>query len=113
MLTRWFAHFPREQFHIAVSEEFYADPDRIVNGIWSFLGLAPRTLQSRTRHNYIPAADIQPATRRRLQSAFAEHNHELERLLGHALPWPAVVPPDRQDPAGSGSRRPEAIRWTT
>ena len=102
MLERWFALFPRVQFHIAVSEEFYADPDRVVNGVWSFLGLPPRELRSRTRHNYIPAPGIQPATRQRLQSALAGHNRELERLLGRTLPWPVTSGPDAPDPAASG-----------
>jgi Sulfotransferase family len=88
MLPRWFGLFPREQFHIVVSEDFYADPDRVVNGAWSFLGVPPGCLQSRRRYNYAPAPELSPATRRRLQSAFAEHNRELERLLGRALPWP-------------------------
>jgi hypothetical protein len=98
MLERWFSFFPREQFHISASEEFYADPNRVVNSVWAFLGLPPHSLQSRKRHNYIPAQDIAPGTRERLQREFAEHNRELERLLGRPLPWPAV-PPDAPAPA--------------
>jgi hypothetical protein len=60
-----------------------------VNDVWSFLGLAPHRLRSRTRHNYLPAPDIRPATRQRLQDVLAEHNRELEELLGRTLPWPA------------------------
>ena len=112
MLERWFALFPRDQFHIAISEEFYSDPDRVVNGIWSFLGLPPRALQSRTRHNYIPAPGIQPAMRQNLQAAFAEHNRELERLLGRALPWPATSPPEVPDPATSDLPNLEDSQWT-
>jgi Glycosyltransferase like family 2/Sulfotransferase domain len=99
MLPRWFALFPREQFHIVASEDFYADPDRVVNDTWSFLGLAPGRLRSRTRHNYHPAPDFPPETRHRLQLAFGEHNRELEQLLGRALPWPATG-----RPAGLSSR---------
>jgi hypothetical protein len=89
MLPRWFALFPREQFHITISEDFYADPDRHVNAVWRFLGLAPRTLRSRTRHNHQAAPEIAPGTRERLQEAVADHNRGLEDLLGRALPWPA------------------------
>lgn len=94
MLERWFAFFPRSHFHIAVSEEFYADPGRVVNDIWSFLGLPPRELRSRMRHNYIPAPGIPASTRQFLQSSFAEHNRELERLLGRTLPWTSTGAPD-------------------
>jgi hypothetical protein len=90
MLPRWFALFPREQVHITVSEDFYADPDRHVNAIWRFLGLAPRSLRSRTRHNHQAAPDIAPETRERLQDAFAAHNRGLADLLGRPLPWPAI-----------------------
>ena len=95
MLPRWFGLFPREQFHIAASEDFYADPERHVNAVWSFLGLAPGRLTSRTRHNYLPAPDIQPETRQRLQDALADHNRELADLLGRSLPWPASKQPVR------------------
>jgi Sulfotransferase domain len=91
MLPRWFSLFPREQFHIAVSEEFYADPNRYVNEVWEFLGLPPRKLQSRERHNYLPAPQMFPETRRALQEALAEHNRGLADLLGRALPWPVAA----------------------
>jgi hypothetical protein len=89
MLPRWFSLFPREQFHIAVSEEFYADPDGQVNEVWKFLGLPPHRLQSRVRHNYLPAADMAPETRSHLQSSLVDHNQGLADLLGRPLPWPA------------------------
>jgi hypothetical protein len=89
LLPRWFSLFPREQFHITVSEEFYADPNDHVNRIWRFLGLTPYKLQSRTRHNHQAAPDIQLETRQRLQEATADHNQGLEELLMRSLPWPA------------------------
>jgi hypothetical protein len=89
MLPRWFSLFPREQFHITISEEFYADPDRHVNEVWKFLGLPPRRLQSRVRHNYLPSADMAPETRLQLQNSLIEHNQGLADLLGRTLPWPA------------------------
>ena len=93
MLPRWFALFPSEQFHIMASEDFYVDPDRHVNEVWRFLGLPPRKLVSRTRHNHQAAPDIQPETRQRLQDAIADHNRGLEDLLGRSLPWPASKQP--------------------
>jgi hypothetical protein len=89
MLPRWFRLFPREQFHIAVSEDFYADPDRHVNEVWRFLGLPPHRLQSRIRHNYLQAPQMLPETRHRLREGLAEHNRDLADLLGRPLPWPA------------------------
>lgn len=88
MLPRWFDLFPREQFHIAMSEEFYTDPDRYVNEAWKFLGLPPGRLQSRVRHNYLPAADMAVETRMRLQESLTDHHRGLADLLGRPLPWP-------------------------
>lgn len=95
MLPRWFELFPREQIHISVSEDFYADPDRHVNRAWEFLGLPPGQLRSRVRHNYLPAADMRPETRQRLQDSLAEHNKGMEDLLGRSLPWQESREPAR------------------
>jgi hypothetical protein len=95
MLPRWFALFGRDQFHIAASEDFYAEPESQVNQIWKFAGLPPARLASRIRHNYLPAPDIRPETRQRLQQALADHNRGLEELLSRPLPWPAARQPVR------------------
>jgi Sulfotransferase domain len=89
MLPRWLDLFPREQIHIAVSEDLYADPDGQINAVWKFLGLPPHQLQSRVRHNYLPTSQLLPDTRHRLREAFEEHNQGLAELLGRPLPWPA------------------------
>jgi Sulfotransferase domain len=104
MLPRWFELFPREQFRIVASEEFYDDPELVVNDVWSFLGLPPGPLRSRKRYNYSPAPDLLPATRRRLQAEFADHNRQLEILLGRGLPWASdttapMAPRGHQAPA--------------
>jgi hypothetical protein len=93
MLPRWFRLFPSDQFHIALSEEFYADPDREVNAVWNFLGLPPHELRSRFKHNYMPSADMLPETRVRLQESLADHHRGLADLLGRPLPWPVKAEP--------------------
>jgi hypothetical protein len=95
MLPRWFRFFPRERVHIAISEEFYADPDRQVNEVWKFLGLPPHRLRDQARYNYLPAPGMAPATRHRLTEALAGHNRSLADLLGRPLPWPAGSAPGR------------------
>jgi len=93
MLPRWFGLFRRDQFHIAASEDFYADPEREVNAVWRFLGLPPAPLPHRKRYNYLPAPDIAPQTRQRLRDSIEEHNRALEDLLGRSLPWPVSKEP--------------------
>jgi Sulfotransferase domain len=95
MLPRWFKFFPREQVHIAVSEEFYADPDRQVSEVWKFLGLPPHQLRNRKRYNYLPAPGVAPETRRQLNESLAGHHRDLAELLGRPLPWPAGSVPEQ------------------
>ena len=95
MLPRWFGLFPRDQFFIAASEDFYADPERLVNEVWAFLGLPPAVLRSRKRHNYLPAPDLDPALRQRMEEQLGEHTSGLEELLGRRLPWPSSKQPVR------------------
>jgi hypothetical protein len=59
--------------------------------VWKFLGLPPRRLQSRVRHNYLPSAGMAPETRLLLQESLIEHNRALADLLGRPLPWPAAA----------------------
>ena len=102
MLPRWFELFGAERFFIAASEDFYADPERVTNDAWSFLGLPLAQLTSRKRFNYHPAPDLSQETRRRLSEAFAEHNLALERLLGRELPWSHRV----DEPGNLAARQP-------
>jgi hypothetical protein len=90
MLPRWFELFSTDQIYLTASEDFYSDPGRVANEVWSFLGLPSARLRSQKRFNYHAAPDLSPATRVRLQSEFAGHNEELEQLLGRAMPWPAA-----------------------
>ena len=96
MLPRWFGLFPREQFHIAASEDFYADPERHVNEVWRFLGLAPRKLAEPDQAQppgRLPTSGRRPASASRTHCA--DHNRGLEELLGRSLPWPASKQPVR------------------
>jgi hypothetical protein len=90
MLPRWFSLFRPDQFYIGASEDFYADPQRIANEVWAFLGLPPAPLASRRRYNYHEAPDLDPASRARLRSEFEPHNRALQELLHRRMPWPST-----------------------
>ncbi len=90
MLPRWFEFFGRDQFYMAASEDFYADPGRVVSEVWSFLGLPPASLGNLKRYNYHQAPDLAPQTRRRLRAEFADHNDKLGQFLGRKMPWPGA-----------------------
>lgn len=86
-LERVLAHFPREQIHIVVSEEFFAEPEREYAALRSFLGLPPFQPGSFDRHNARPSSPMPPAVEEQLRAHYQPYNRRLEELLGRPLPW--------------------------
>lgn len=87
-LARWLALFPREQFLILRSEDFFEDPVRAYDAALAFLGLPPwqlRQYEARKSGGYDESLD--PETRRRLSDDFAPHNQRLYALLDQDFGW--------------------------
>ncbi|MCB2200240.1 sulfotransferase domain-containing protein [bacterium] len=87
-MKRWFSVFPREQFLIFSSDQFFSDPETVYNETVAFLGLPPHKLDHFKAHNTggysskIPADELQ-----RLKEHFAPLNEELYELLGVDYGW--------------------------
>jgi hypothetical protein len=91
-LRTWMALFPREQFLILKSEEFYADPAGSVAQVLAFLGLSPDELRLEQRafkqyNNNIYPSGLSASTRERLAAYFEPHNRRLYDLLGADFGW--------------------------
>ncbi len=86
-VERWLDEFPREQVLILRSEDFYADPATAYSRTLAFLGLPDHQLQNPKRFNYIPAADMDEATRAELTEFYRPHNADLEKLLDTDFGW--------------------------
>ncbi len=91
-LQSWLALFPREQFLILKSEEFYADPVTTFKQVSAFLDLQDVEPQLRKQeykyyaHNtYYSGMDS--ALRQRLLEYFAPHNARLYEFLGINFGW--------------------------
>jgi hypothetical protein len=87
-LQRWFAQFPREQFLILRSEDFYADYQSTYDQVTDFLGIPRHGLVEPKRFNYRPAEPMSPATRGFLTEFFVPHNEALYEFLGRDFEWP-------------------------
>ncbi len=94
-LAAWLDLFPREQFYLTCSENFFEPAKRITDEIWDFLGLdldnGPTAAPPRlNRQQYEP---LSGRSRRRLTEFFRPHNERLFELLGERYPWdePAEV----------------------
>jgi len=86
-LERWFAAFPREQLLVLLADELAADTPGTYRRVLDFLGAEAQDLDSYPRIFDRDYADMDPATRARLDELFAEPNRRLAALLGHDLPW--------------------------
>lgn len=89
-ITEWLRHFPREQMHITISEDFYTDPAGELKKVTDFLGLPPCPVKQAgefTKYNFAEYSEMNPATRRWLVDFFQPHNQRLEEFLGRKLGW--------------------------
>jgi hypothetical protein len=86
-LARWKEHFPREQLLVLCSEELYADPERELRRVHTFLGLPHERPPDLSPRNAVERAEMAPSLRRQLQSVFADDLRELERVAGRTFPW--------------------------
>lgn len=87
-LERWMSVFPREQFLIIKSEDFYENPKRVLHETLEYLGLQPWSPSDFKAHNQRTyATDMNPATRKRLEEYFAPYNQQLYGLISRDLGW--------------------------
>ena len=90
-LQRWMRLFPREQFLILKSEEFYADPSIILKHLLNFLNIPTSESQLRERQ-YKPFyanhySEMDSALRKRLIAFFEPYNARLYDFLGIHFNW--------------------------
>ena len=92
MLERWFAAFPREQVTVLAAEEFYADPQALVDELCGKLSLPTHRLSSVEPFNAEPSAGMDPDGPGRALRAHGSGDRS-----GRGAPRPA----DALDVAGS------------
>jgi hypothetical protein len=83
----WTKLFDKEHLLIIKSEDFYADPAAVVGQVFRFLDLPPWTSGTYEKYNLAHYADMNPATRDRLEAFFQPHNQRLYDVLGTDLGW--------------------------
>jgi hypothetical protein len=90
-LETWMSTFPKEQFLIIKSEDFYANTAAIFKQTLAFLNLkdvGSTELKEDFRHyNTTKPPKMNPATRKRLIEYYEPHNARLYKLLGRDFDW--------------------------
>jgi hypothetical protein len=90
-LERWFALFPREQFHFLTLEQMAQDPQLALDGVHRFLGLAPHRYGDLQPLHTASYDSIAPETRARLNDYFRPHNERLYALLDTDFGWESAA----------------------
>ncbi|MEA5550654.1 tetratricopeptide repeat protein [Anabaena cylindrica UHCC 0172] len=86
-IQQWLKWFPREQFLILKSEDFFNDPNTTVNQTFEFLGVKPYELPSYPIENQRYYQPVSESIRQDLSVFFDPYNQELEQFLGQKLNW--------------------------
>lgn len=86
-LERWLAVYPREQLLVLASEDYYADPQGVLDEAFAFLGLPSAPAGKGEALNAAAGSALDDATRAGLTAHFAPHNARLADLLGRSFPW--------------------------
>lgn len=88
-LERWLALYPRDRLLVIRSEDLYADPGVELGRLLGFLGLPAGGPSELRNWSAVHPSDqgMNPATRERLDAAFAGPNRALDALLGVEMRW--------------------------
>jgi hypothetical protein len=86
-LERWYAEYPEDRVHVVISEEFFAEPKRVLFGVQRFLGLPERPLPAYEVHNARSYPAMPERTHEFLREQFARPTDELRNRLGIDPPW--------------------------
>jgi Sulfotransferase domain len=93
-LDRLYHLFPPDQVLVIQSELLHADPNRALESVWRFLGLAPFTVHDRLAYKANDTHEtMAAATREGLNAYFEEPNRRLYRLPGVGFRWSVAAPP--------------------
>ncbi|MGB3532298.1 MAG: tetratricopeptide repeat protein [Microcoleaceae cyanobacterium] len=86
-LQRWMTIFPRQQFLILKSEDFYQQPEVILNQVCDFLNLPPASEINLTPYNQGFYQPMSSEIRQQLHAFFEPYNHKLEAFLDMNFYW--------------------------
>jgi hypothetical protein len=86
-LARWFELFPREQFHIIKSEDFFADSDNTMQAVFEFLGLESFSVFHAYKVHNKQRYCVDESTYDWLRDYFKPYNEQLYELLEWDFGW--------------------------
>jgi hypothetical protein len=86
-LKEWRRYFDEEQFLVLKSEDFFENPEAVLERVLDFLGLPHWVTGVSGERNEGEYERMNPITRRRLEKHFEPHNKRLYDFLGVDFGW--------------------------
>ena len=86
-LRNWMTFFPKEQFMIFKSEDFFKNPHAVVKRVSDFLELPNWNLTDYKISNSLSYTTMDATVRKRLIDYFEPHNQKLYEYLGVNFGW--------------------------
>ena len=86
-LRPWIDRYGREQLLVLASEEYYADPVKVLGDVDEFLELPRRAMSTGAIRNAAPGEALPEEVRSRLALEFTDDIAALSHLVGRTFPW--------------------------
>ncbi len=86
-LEPWLADFGPDRLLVVRSEDLYESPNKLLAGVFEFLGLPPYELQNPEHRNNLPAAPMPSSDRHWLADYYQDSVAALEARLGRSFDW--------------------------
>ena len=86
-LKKWRKFFDQEQILVIKSEDFFADPHKILNEVFDFQGLSKYNQIENKHYNMKNYKSMNNETRKNLIEYFKPHNEKLYNFLGRDFNW--------------------------
>ena len=83
----WMKFFPKENFHIISSEEFFKNPTKNFNKLFNFLGISEFNYEKYIQYNTGNYDSMKNSTRKYLSEFYKPHNEKLYELIGKNFNW--------------------------
>ena len=86
-MSLWWKFFPKDQFLILKSEEFFDSSLSMLNKVFDFLGLENFEIRNFEKFNKFEYSKMSEKTREYLNEFFKPHNERLYKFLGEEFDW--------------------------
>ena len=86
-IENWFKFFKKSQILIIKSEDFFKNPAKFTNDVFTFLGLSDYSINSNTIFQKETNVPMDKSTQKWLEEFYKPFNEQLYQLLGRDFNW--------------------------